>query len=45
MARLLRIALICHFSNPEVRDKLPLSQKTFEYYIRRILNKPKKTSI
>jgi len=41
MARLLRIALICHFSNPEVRDKLPLSKKTFENYIRRFLNKPK----
>jgi len=41
MARLLRIALICHFSNPEVRDKLPLSKKTFENHIRRLLNKPK----
>lgn len=41
MAKPLRAALICHFSNPGVRDKLPLSKKTFENYIRRFLNKPK----
>jgi len=41
MARPLRVALICHFSNPEVRDKLPLSKKTVENHIRRYLNKPK----
>jgi len=41
MNKLLRVVLICHFSNPEVRDKLPLSKKNFENHIRRFLNKPK----
>lgn len=42
MNKLLRVVLICHFSNPEVRDKLPLSKKTVENHIRRTLNKPQK---
>ena len=42
MNRQLRVALICHFSNPEVREKLPLSECKIENYIRKILNKRKK---
>lgn len=39
MKRQLRVALICHFSNPEVRDKLPLSESKFENYIRNIFKR------
>ena len=39
MNRQLRVALICHFSNPEVREKLPLSECKIENYIRKIFKK------
>jgi len=42
MNKQLKVALICHFSNPEVREKLPLSGCKIENYIRKILNKRNK---
>lgn len=35
----IRVALICHFSNPEVRKELPISKLIFRNWIRRYLEK------
>jgi len=39
MSRKLKVALICHFSNPEIREKLPISESKIENYIRKIFKK------
>lgn len=42
MSRKLKVVLICHFSNSEIREKLPISESKFENYIRKILKKKEK---
>ena len=45
MGKILRVALICHFSNPQIRSYLPLSSNKFENFIRKILRKKEKKLI
>lgn len=38
----IRVAMVCHFSNSEVRSHLPLDNRRFYSFVRRIFNKPNK---
>jgi glycosyltransferase involved in cell wall biosynthesis len=38
----LKVVWICHFSNAEIRKRLPLKKRSIDYYIRSVLNRSHK---
>lgn len=41
----MKVAMICHFSNQEIRDQLPLSKKRLYIFLRRIFGLPNKATL
>lgn len=41
----IKVAMICHFSNKEVRDRLPLSKRIIYSFTRKILGMPSKGTV